>query len=217
MQTIALVSQKGGVGKTVLASNLAIAAAEAGRRTIVLDLDDQRSIVQWAGRRKERHARLDVAQLDDVAQLPAIRVELAKKYDVLILDCPGRFDTGNRIAMENVDLALIPARPAILDIQAAQTTVRALVALRRRFAFVLNQCPVQPNNPRAKNAAMGLQMLGVLAEPFVVQRADYQDAIAYGQGVVEWDGASKAAAEIRQLWEWCAAQAAETTGAIEHV
>ena len=44
--------------------------------------------------------------------------------------------------------------------------------------------------------------LGVLAEPFIVQRADHMDALAFGLGVTEHDTNGKAAAELRELWTW---------------
>lgn len=202
MRTIALVSQKGGVGKTSLATSLAVAALESGLRTYLIDLDPQRSAHEWGARRK-RGGSLTVAALDKPERLPAVLAELrAQGVGLAILDCPGAFDTANKIAMQSVDLSLIPTRPAPLDIQASRKTVRALNAMGKAFAFVLNQCPPQPRNPRAKSAAMGLAMFGALAEPFILSRADYQDASGKGEGVTEWDPASRAAGEIRSLWQW---------------
>jgi chromosome partitioning protein len=72
---------------------------------------------------------------------------------------------------------------------------------KRRFAFVLNQCPPS-HNARANEMAAGLVAIGFLAEPMICQRADFQDAFAAGQGVTEYAPDGKAAAEIRKLWEW---------------
>ena len=51
MRTIALLTQKGGTGKTTLAASLAVAAAIAGERVIALDLDPQGSLTRWGERR----------------------------------------------------------------------------------------------------------------------------------------------------------------------
>ena len=80
--------------------------------------------------------------------------------------------------MQAADLALIPARPSRLDLQATMPTIESLMRLsmRERFAFVLNQCP-PGRSSRAAEAGNGLAMFGVLAEPFLTQRADHQDAL----------------------------------------
>ncbi len=94
----------------------------------------------------------------------------------------------------------MPARPTRIDIRATKPTVEALMSLKRPFAFVLNQCPPIPRGSRASEAAEGLSMMGVLADPLVTQRADYQDAVAAGLGVTEYAPNGKAADEVRQLW-----------------
>ena len=57
MHTIALLTQKGGAGKTTLAASLAVAAAMAGEKVIALDLDPQGSLARWAGGAKGRTRR----------------------------------------------------------------------------------------------------------------------------------------------------------------
>jgi chromosome partitioning protein len=50
VKTLALIAQKGGVGKTTIAVNLAVAA---GVQTSLFDLDQQESAVIWSDRRKQ--------------------------------------------------------------------------------------------------------------------------------------------------------------------
>jgi chromosome partitioning protein len=111
--------------------------------------------------------------------------------------------TSGNLAMRAADLSLIPTRPSRLDLQATMPTIESLMRLERRdrFAFVLNQCP-PGRSSRATEAANGLAMFGVLAEPMITQRADHQDAIAAGQGVTEWAPEGKASEELRALWAW---------------
>jgi chromosome partitioning protein len=81
---------------------------------------------------------------------------------------------------------------------------------KRRAAFVLNQCPPTYNSSRAGDAAKGLTALGVLAEPMLSSRMDYQDAIAAGLGVTEYERGGKAAQEMKALWNWARAQFADS-------
>lgn len=203
MKTIALVTQKGGAGKTTLAIMLAVIAAESGETVIALDLDPQGSLAAWSDDRKAEFPHVDRLDDDRLARLPAILEGLAGAGMTLaILDCPGIANTATNSAIRAADLCLLPTRPTRLDIRAAKPTVQALLGLKRPFAFVLNQCPPGPRNTRATEAAEGLHMMGVLAEPFLASRADFQDAVSCGLGVTEYAPNGKAADEVRQLWGW---------------
>lgn len=206
MRTITLVTQKGGAGKTTIAASLAVAAAQAGEKVIALDLDPQGSLAAWGDTRSVEEPAVDRIGPDNLANLPAILKALAAEgYTLAILDTAGIASTGGNLAMQAADLALIPARPSRLDLQATMPTIEALMRLemRERFAFILNQCPAGRSS-RATEAANGLGMFGVLAEPMLTQRADHQDALAAGQGVTEYARDGKAADEIRALWIWAA-------------
>ena len=206
MRTITLVTQKGGAGKTTIAASLAVAAAQAGEKVIALDLDPQGSLAAWGDTRSVEEPAVDRIGPDNLANLPAILKALAAEgYTLAILDTAGIASTGGNLAMQAADLALIPARPSRLDLQATMPTIEALMRLemRERFAFILNQCPAGRSS-RATEAANGLGMFGVLAEPMLTQRADHQDALAAGQGVTEYARDGKAADEIRALWIWTA-------------
>ncbi len=107
--------------------------------------------------------------------------------------------------MKAADICLVPSRPSKLDLKATLPTIETLMRLqmKERFAFVLNQCP-PGRSSRATEAASGLAMFGVLADPIITTRADHQDAIAAGQGVTEYAPEGKASDEIRNLWAWIA-------------
>jgi chromosome partitioning protein len=204
MRTITLVTQKGGAGKTTLAASLAVAAAETGENVIALDLDQQGSLAGWGDLRAAEAPAVDWVGADKLPQLPRILDALGQRgFTLAILDTAGTESTSGNLAMRASDLCLIPARPSRLDLKATLPTVETLLRLemKDRFAFVLNQCP-PGRNTRATEAAKGLSMFGVLAEPALMQRADHQDALAAGQGVTEYAGEGKAAEEVRALWQW---------------
>lgn len=204
MRTITLVTQKGGSGKTTITASLAVAAAEAGERVVALDLDPQGSLAAWGDNRTEEAPAVDRLGADRLAELPQILAALgAQGFTLAVLDTAGVASTGGNLAMQAADLAIIPARPSRLDLQATMPTIETLMRLgmRDRFAFVLNQCPAG-RSARTSEAASGLGMFGVLAEPALTQRADHQDALAAGKGVTEYAPEGKAADELRALWAW---------------
>ncbi|VTZ21631.1 Cobyrinic acid ac-diamide synthase [Methylocella tundrae] len=203
VRTIAFVSQKGGSGKSTLAANLAVRAAEAGEKVIALDLDPQASLAAWGDDRTADAPAVDRLTGDKLTRIPEVLAALARQgFTLAILDTPGAASSVTNAAMRAADLCLIPARPTRLDLRATKPTIEALVALRVAYSFVLSQCPPTSRSTRAPEAAAGLEMLGDVAPVMIVQRADFQDAIAAGQGVTEYAGSGKAADEIRALWDF---------------
>ena len=202
MRTIALVTQKGGTGKSTLATGLAVAAMQAGETVLALDLDPQGTLAAWAQMRESSTPSVAHLPPRETARLAEVLKEAASKFTLAILDTAGADTPATHNAMSAAALCLVPLRPTRPDGLAIKPTVEALIRGKRRFAFVLNQCPTTPKNSRAAEMAAGLASLGLLAEPLVRQRADYQDAFAAGQGVTEYAPASKAAEEMRDLWLW---------------
>jgi chromosome partitioning protein len=211
MRSIAFVTQKGGTGKTTLAASLAEAAASAGESVIALDLDPQGSLCRWGKRREAANAKnrvvVEPLETERLPRLESILEGLAKAgFTLAIFDTACAESSPIRRVTEVVDLCLLPARPARLDIEATAATFRAVFLAKRRAAFVLNQCPSTYRSTRASEAAKNLNRLGILAEPMLSARMDFQDAIAAGLGVTEYAHSGRAAEEIALLWNWSRAQ-----------
>jgi chromosome partitioning protein len=198
MRTISFVTQKGGSGKSTLASSLAVAAHAAGERVFVIDMDPQRSLINWAKTRG----------LDDVpvsavtaARLPATLAALAKNgFTLAIIDTAGAEGGSSSAAMKAADLNVIPSRPNIFDLWASEQTRAMLKALKSEFVFVLNQCPPAQQTARVQEGAAALEAMGGLITPLVLARVDYQEAARHGLGVTEINPNGAAAIEIKSLW-----------------
>ncbi len=211
MRTVAFLTQKGGAGKTTLAASLAVAAAGAGERVIALDFDPQGSLARWGQRRGSANApNTVIVQPYEIARLPRLGAAVEGLADVgftlAVFDTPGADSGAVRMVAETADLCLLPARPTHLDLEATAATFRAVTLAKRRAAFVLNQCPSTYRSSRASAAANELTQLGVLAEPMLSARIDFQDAIAAGLGVTEHAADGAAAQEVATLWNWVQAQ-----------
>jgi chromosome partitioning protein len=199
MQIVSLVTQNGGTGKSSLAVSIAVATEERGLKVAILDLDPQRTTRRWFERRKA--STPEVVALE-AHQIPAALAALEKQgCDLVLIDTAGVDVPAAKTAMTASHLCLIPARPSVADIEAAQPTVQALLRLGRPFASVLNCCP-PGRSGRTLDAFRALQLMGSVSDMTVAVRTDHVDALAQGLGVTERDPNGKAAAEIRDLVEW---------------
>ena len=204
MPTIAIISQKGGAGKTTLALHLAAVAQEAGAVSLVIDTDPQATASQWAAWRGDRAPEV----IDSPPPRLAAKVEAARGQgaELIVIDTPPHADSAARAAVELADLVLIPCRPSAFDLSAIQTTAK-LVQLLRKPAFVVFTAG-SPNAPRVYEEAGELvDGYGTPPCPVVLpDRAAYRHASAQGATVTETEPAGKAASEVRELYKWTCRQ-----------
>ena len=140
MKTIVIAAQKGGAGKTALASNLAVAASQDGRNVLCLDLDPQGSLrAWWEGRDADVPSILDRDPAPDV--LRATLNAAQAQFDLCIIDTPPAALEWLAEALGAADLVLIPVRPSPDDLRAVGATIAAVNAARVPFAFALSQTP----------------------------------------------------------------------------
>ena len=198
MKTIALVTQKGGAGKSTLASSLAVAAHEAGERVCLVDLDPQATLTTWGKTRGETDIPVIAAS---AAKLQAVLSALAGKGVTLaLIDTPGAEGAAAAAAMAAAQLCVIPSRPTAFDLWASENTRKALKDAKGDYVFVLNQCPPSQQSARIDEGVAALEAMGGLLSPLVHARVDYQEAARLGWGVTELNPAGAAAGEMRGLW-----------------
>ena len=201
---IALLNQKGGVGKTTLALHLAGHWARQAKRVILVDADPQGSALDWSEQRaKEGLPRLFgvIGLARDTLHQEAL--ELARDARHLIIDGPPRIAGLMRSALLAADVVLIPAQPSPFDGWASGEMLK-LIAEARIFRpqliarFVLNRCGARTliardtaelladHDPPALGATVG-------------QRVSFADAARSGRLVSELDCGGLAAREIAAL------------------
>ncbi len=199
MQILALVTQKGGSGKSTIASSLAIAAHEAGERVFVIDMDPQASLVKWFKVRGGKDVAVESVTPGKLA--PALKALDKAGVSLVIIDTPGTDSPAAEAAMKVADLCIIPARPNVFDLWASEATRKALRALKREYVFLLNQCPPAQQSARVEEGAKALEAMGGLITPMIASRVDYQEAARQGLGVTELHSSGMAADEMRKLWK----------------
>lgn len=198
MRILTFVTQKGGSGKSTLAACVGVAAQEAGERVFLIDMDPQRSLTQWGRTRGD--ASLPV-EFVTPAKLARALLELERaNVGLAIIDTPATDSAASEAAMKAADLCVIPARPTVFDIWSSEGTRTKLKALKKEYAFLLNQCPANQESQRVVDGATALEAMGALLNPLVASRVDYQEAAREGMGVTEIAPSGKAAEEMRTLW-----------------
>src|SRR5918992_1151210 len=111
---LAVVNQKGGVGKTTLSMQLAGTLAARNQRVLVVDADPQGTASRWASSAPddEPFSATVVSLAAAGNKLHREVVKLARDYDYIIVDCPPAVDSINsRSALLIADLALVPVIP----------------------------------------------------------------------------------------------------------
>jgi chromosome partitioning protein len=146
MRTIALISQKGGSGKTTLAIHLAVAAQRAGLMSAIFDLDPQASAETWGQWRDDKPPEVVPAKAATLAR--ALDKARGAGVDVLVLDTPGAAEGAALAAAAAADLILIPCRVCAFDLASVRQTEALGRAAGRPMWLVFNDCPARACPPR---------------------------------------------------------------------
>lgn len=205
MQTIAIVSQKGGAGKTTLAVNLATEAARS-HVTLIVDTDPQATASRWGQWRGGRDPEVvDCGAPSLLAGKLAKAAELGA--DLAVIDTPPHADAMARQAARLADLVLIPCRPRAFDLAAIEMTAE-LVRSSRKPAFVVFNAgpPRAPHMYREATDLIGGEFGLEIAPVVLPERAAFHHSAAAGRTAPEHDVEGKAAGEIRALWRWASEQ-----------
>ncbi len=201
---VALLNQKGGVGKTTLALHLAGEWARQGARVMLVDADPQGSALDWSQvRQAEGTPRLfgvlGLARDTLHREVP----ELARRADVTVIDGPPRVASLMRSALLAADLLLIPVQPSPLD-GWASAEMLALLAEARIYRpqlaarFILNRCAARTTIARETGAALADHDPPLLGQR-VGQRVIFAEAVQRGRLAFEIAPKGAAAREIAAL------------------
>jgi chromosome partitioning protein len=200
MKTVAIISQKGGSGKTTVAVHLAVCAERTGQRAAILDLDPQASALEWYNRREAEAPEVITATPE---RLSALLIQAkANGAALAIIDTPSHSGRAATIAANHADLVLILCRPAAFDVAAIGTTLNMLKLTKAhdRAAILLNAVP--PRGGLTDEAEAGLAESAPVIPVCLHHCAAYAHAVNDGRSVEAYDPRGKDAKEIRALYNW---------------
>lgn len=204
MHVIAVVSSKGGVGKTTLASALAVRAARETARVAMVDLDPQRSLAAWWKRRGSPGNPTIFTGAETASD--AVEALSYDGWDWVFIDTPPAFIATIRDTIEHADLALVPLRASALDLIASEDAV-----VMAREAGTAHLCVINDAEPRWKTTHTARDYLLAatvpVADTVVSHRAAYLGALTSGKTGPEIERLGKdqrlspSEQEISALWD----------------
>lgn len=204
---VMLFASKGGMGKTTVASNLLVSAAQDGFRAIGVDFDGQKSLTTWFEARAQHPSAAEMAQLDvgpaPLDEWEAVLDQTERDYDLAVFDMPPGIDPNLQAVLASLaprmDLIIIPTPPErpsygkVLDFM-AQFRKTGLKSI-----WLLNK--VVKNRTSLRDARAELAEHGPLCPVEITMRDEVWRAFDAGSAVAEL-GDAAGLAEMDGVWKF---------------
>lgn len=127
MTIIAIGGEKGGVGKTCLAINIAAWLAQTSTNVGLLDTDSKPNALCWLGERP-----MDRPRIHGACETHRVRLDWLKRFEHVVIDAGAGDTEVLRTAMELADVLISPFRPAQFDVWKAEHVARRITEARER-------------------------------------------------------------------------------------
>ena len=199
MNTLAVLSRKGGTGKTTLTVNLAVAAERAGHKVVIVDLDSQASASEWGDWRETKTPQVISVHS---ARLPQELHKLKQQgITFAILDTPPKIEDIALDAAKAADLAIIPCKLGAFDLKAIEKTILVGNMAKCPMRIVFNA--VRARSSMLHPAKRAVQVYEVNVAPCVIgDRVVFSHSVIEGLGVMEYEPKGKASIEIQALFRY---------------
>jgi chromosome partitioning protein len=196
----AVIMEKGGVGKTTVALNLAVAALHNGRNAAVIDIDPQATASNWTDRRAGEKPWVVPTLTARLAH--AIEQAKGQGVDFIVVDTPPHSGSDAAEAARRADVVLVPVEPHLFTLETLPKLADVLkLAGNPPTLLVINKAATQ--GTEASSAADHIKAQGFAICPAVLHlRAVHRHATNVGKVASEYEPDSKAALEVLQLYKY---------------
>lgn len=203
-QVIAIANQKGGVGKTTVAVNLARALQLTGQRVLLVDSDPQGSARDWYQSGQNQRQDMPVVVGVDRPVLETSVQQLRGAFDTILIDGAAKLQDMTVSAIKAADFVLIPVQPSALDIWAAEDLVELIKARQSvtngkpGAAFLVSRQIAGTRLATDADRALQALRLPILAAR-TTQRVAYAECMSTGSTVLDLEADNPAAGEINAI------------------
>lgn len=199
MKTLAILSQKGGTGKTNTAVNLAVASQLAGHPTALIDLDPQASAAKWGDRREGDSPMVLSAHASRLKE--TLFTAEQNGATLAIIDTAPSTDPSLLNVAKSSDLALIPCRPGMFDLEAIESTILVTEMAKTPARILFNA--VRANSRIIDEAKSAVEVYDVPCSPCTLgDRVTFSRAIVGGMSAQEFEPSGKASREVLALYRY---------------
>ena len=193
---ICIANRKGGVGKTTLATNLAVALNNKGK-SILVDADEQQSASKWA---KQRN---DIQCIGVHSDILTKLEEIDSKYDYILIDVAGRDSTIFRESLLVANTLIVPTQPSLLDLDVLEYMQDKIMTARKINSDLDAYILINRASPRSNELPDAIDFINdfdqfKLLKTVLFERKQFRDAIVESKSVTEMN-ASKAKDELNSL------------------
>ncbi len=197
---ISFVNQKGGVGKTTSAINIAASLKRRNYKIGFVDADPQGSATHWHS--VEDNNAFEVLHHPEPISKSEID-ELSQNYDYLVIDAPPAFGDITKSILAVTDLSIIPLSPSSLDIWSCKGTLEMVDEAREENPDLDVKLLINRKIPGTRVGREARDSLAVfdteILDSELCQRVAYIDAMTSGVSVMQYAPSSKAADEVESL------------------
>ncbi len=194
MKKLVLLSSKGGVGKSSLATHL---STMTGGKTALIDTDPQASCSAWMARREDKTAPLFFSNEDfqNYGLQTLLRRAAEAGCEYVVIDTPPHSRADVAAIVASADAVVIPTEASLFPAEALRPTLKMVRAHQKPIVMVVNRA-----NPREKEHADTMAALEKFSPVVVNQRVAFKRALAHGMTALEYRDDPEAIKEMTAVW-----------------